>query len=75
VRERGSTVDRVMRTLKVDLPDETATRIEEAARHHGMSLDELIRVSVEEKLVREAEFEAASKRVLSKNEELYERLS
>lgn len=64
-----------MRTVKVDLPDETAARVEDAARHHGVSLEDLIRVSVEEKLARDAEFEAAANRVLSKNAELYERLS
>jgi Arc/MetJ-type ribon-helix-helix transcriptional regulator len=68
-------VDHAMRTVKVDLPDETAARIEEAARHHGLSLDELIRASVEEKLERDADFETASRRALSKNAALYERLA
>jgi len=64
-----------MRTVKIDLPDETAARIDEAARHHGVSIEELVRRSVEEKLTRDAEFEAGAERVLSKNAELYERLS
>ena len=64
-----------MRTVTIDLPDETAARIDEAARHHGVSVEDLVRTSVEEKLARDAEFEAASDRVLAKNAELYERLS
>lgn len=64
-----------MRTVKVDLPDETAERVELAARHHGLSVEELVRASVEEKLARDEAFEAAAERVLSKNAELYERLS
>ena len=64
-----------MRTVKVDLPDETAARVEDVARHQGISLEDLIRASVEEKLARDAEFDAAAKRVLSKNAELYDRLS
>ena len=64
-----------MRTVKVDLPDETAERIELAARQRGVSVEELVRASVEEKLERDAAFEAAAERVLSKNAELYERLS
>ena len=64
-----------MRTVKLDLPDETAERVEEAARHQGLSLEQLIRASVEEKLARDSEFEAAASRVLSKNIELYDRLA
>jgi hypothetical protein len=64
-----------MRTVKVDLPDDTAERIELAARHRGVSVAELVRTSVEEKLDRDAAFEAATEHVLSKNAELYERLS
>jgi len=64
-----------MRTVKIDLPDETAHRVETAAREHGVTIEELVRTSVEEKLARDKEFEAAATRVLSKNAELYERLS
>lgn len=64
-----------MKTLEIHVPEDVAAKIEEAAEHKGVSLDELIRVSVEEKLARDAEFEHAARRVLDKNAELYERLS
>jgi antitoxin FitA len=64
-----------MRNLTIALPEETAARVDEAARSHGVSVEELVRRSLEEKLARDAEFEAAADRVLSRNAELYERLS
>ena len=64
-----------MRTVKLDLPDDTAARVEEAARHQGISPEDLIRASVEEKLTRDDEFAAAAERVLGKNAELYDRLA
>ena len=64
-----------MKTLEVRVPDDIASRIERAAHDRGLSVEELLRSSVEEKLARDAEFEDASNRVLSKNAELYRRLS
>ena len=64
-----------MRVLQVDVSDETAARIEKAARDRGLTMEQLVRESVEEKLARETEFENAAKRVLEKNADLYERLS
>ncbi|HEY0159418.1 MAG TPA: ribbon-helix-helix protein, CopG family [Thermoanaerobaculia bacterium] len=66
-----------MRTLTrwVDLPEDTVERIKLAARRRGVPVEELVRTSVEEKLARDADFEAAAGHVLSKNAELYERLS
>lgn len=64
-----------MRVLMIDLPEETAARIEDAARQQGISPEDLIVASVEEKLARDADFEAAAKRVLAKNVELYDRLA
>jgi hypothetical protein len=64
-----------MPKISVDLPDEIAARVDEAARLHGVSVEELVRMSVEEKLARDADLASAAEYVLSKNAELYERLS
>ena len=41
----------------------------------GVSVEQLVRLSVEEKIQRDAQFEAAVGKVLEKNTELYRRLS
>jgi ribosome-binding protein aMBF1 (putative translation factor) len=64
-----------MRTLEIHVSEEVAARVEAAAQSRGMSIEELVQSSVEEKLARDAEFEKATNRVLAKNAELYERLS
>jgi len=64
-----------MKTLEIQLPDETASKIEEAAQQRGISVEQLLQVSVEEKIQRDAQFERAVGRVLEKNAELYRRLS
>lgn len=64
-----------MKTLEIHVPEEVAAKIEQAAEDKGLSLDELIRVSIEEKLARDDQFEKAARHVLIKNAELYERLS
>jgi predicted transcriptional regulator len=64
-----------MKTLEIRVPDEVAMEVERAAEVKGVSVEELVRVSVEEKLARDRAFDAAAKRVLAKNAELYERLS
>jgi hypothetical protein len=64
-----------MKTLEIQLPDETASKIEEAAQQRGISVEQLLQVSVEEKIQRDAQFERAVGKVLEKNAELYRRLS
>ena len=64
-----------MKTLEINIPDEIAAKIEQAAHEKGVSVDDLIRSTFEEKLAREAEFDKAARAVLAKNAELYERLS
>ena len=64
-----------MRTVEVHITDEVAARLEQAACERKVSVEELLRASVEEKLARDAEFDSATRRVLAKNSELYERLS
>jgi predicted HicB family RNase H-like nuclease len=64
-----------MKTLEMHVPDEVASRIEEAAQQRGVSVEQLLQASVEEKIQRDAQFEQAVGRVLEKNKELYRRLS
>jgi hypothetical protein len=65
-----------MKTLEVNLPEPTASRLEDAADRLGMSPEDLLRISLEEKLARlDDSFRNAVEHVVSKNEELYKRLS
>jgi len=64
-----------MKTLKIHVPDETASKIEQAAQQRGISVEQLLQASVEEKIQRDAQFERAVDRVLEKSAELYRRLS
>jgi len=64
-----------VRTLEVTLPDDVVAKAQRAAADRGVSVEELLRSSLVEKLERDAAFEAAATHVLSKNADLYERLS
>jgi len=65
-----------MKTLEVQLPEQTASRLEEAAERLSVSPEELLLLSVEEKLAElDAEFRESSDYVLKKNAELYRRLA
>lgn len=65
-----------MKTLELNLPEPTATKLEEAAERLNVSPEELLILSLEEKLVQlDDQFQRASEYVLDKNAELYDRLS
>jgi predicted transcriptional regulator len=65
-----------MKTLEVQLPEETATKLEEAAERLSVSPEALLVLSIEEKLAQlDAEFRTSSDYVLKKNAELYRRLA
>jgi len=65
-----------MTTLEITLPDQTASRLHEAAQKLGVSPEELLRISLEEKLEQlDTDFQAAARYVLAKNRELYQRLA
>ena len=64
-----------MKTLEIRFPDEIASKIEQAANQRGISVEQLLQASVEEKIQRDAQFESVAGRVLEKNAELYRRLS
>lgn len=64
-----------MKVLELEVTDDTAAKLEQVATRQGVSVRELLRFSVEEKLARDAEFERAAATVLEKNAELYRRLA
>ncbi len=65
-----------MKTIEVQLPDQTASKLEQAAERLSVSREELLVLSVEEKLAQlDAEFRDSSEYVLKKNAELYGRLA
>ncbi|MEK6286930.1 MAG: DNA-binding protein [Acidobacteriota bacterium] len=65
-----------MHTLEVELPDQTASKLQEAAEKLGITPESLAQISVEEMLVRlDQDFVAAASYVLNKNAELYRRLA
>ena len=47
-----------MKTLEIRFSDEIASRIEEAANQRGISVEQLLQASVEEKIQRDAQFES-----------------
>jgi hypothetical protein len=65
-----------MKTLEVQLSEQTASKLEEAAERLSLTSEELLLLSIEEKLAQlDAEFGASADYVLKKNEELYRRLA
>jgi predicted transcriptional regulator len=65
-----------MKTLTIQLSDETASRLEALADQLGISLEEIAQISIDDQLKRLGqEYEEAAEEVLSKNAELYQRLS
>lgn len=64
-----------MKTVAVHLPEEVLSDVEKLASSRGMSVDEYLRLSLEEKLARDEKYEAAAAYVLQKNAELYRRLA
>jgi predicted transcriptional regulator len=70
-----------MKTITIELSDETAGRLETLADRFGMSLEEVAQISIDDQLKRfqkrrlGQEYEEATEEVLSKNADLYRRLS
>jgi hypothetical protein len=65
-----------MKTLEVHLPEETVLKLKEAADRLSISPEQLLVLSVEEKLAQlDAQFQQATDYVLTKNAELYKRLA
>jgi hypothetical protein len=65
-----------MTTITVQLDDSKAALLQEKAEKYGISLDEFVTASIKDLLAQpEPEFDAAMRKVLSKNKELYKRLA
>ncbi len=63
-------------TIEIHLPEQTAEKLRDAARRLGVSVEEFLRTSIEEKLARiDVDFKTAADYVLEKNAELYRRLA
>ena len=65
-----------MESVIVNLPDQLAIKVKEAASRIGISPEEFIKSGVEEKLLLlDSDFRNAIEYVLNKNAELYRRLA
>ena len=65
-----------MKTVQLQLPDETVQRLESAAKNLNVSTEQLVAATLENRLSElEAEFQKAADQVLEKNAELYRRLA
>ena len=65
-----------MKLLQLQLPEQTAHKLQEAAKRLGVSPEQLSILSLEEKLAQlEDEFHRSAEYALKKNVDLYQRLS
>jgi len=65
-----------MTTITVELPSERLQKLQEMALKFGVSMEELVRLCVEDMLTQpEEQFRKAAQYVLKKNAELYRRLA
>ena len=65
-----------MQTIEIHLPEQIAAKLLEAAQRLGVTVEDLLQTSVEEKLARlDEEFLSATAYILDKNAELYRRLA
>lgn len=64
-----------MKTLERQPPDDIAVAAEAIANKRGVTVEQLVRQSLDEKLVRDADLEEAVREVLAENAELYRRLA
>ncbi len=65
-----------MPTVTITLPEEQLAQLKEKAKRYQVTLEELLRVSLEELLTRpDEDFQQAMEHVLTKNAELYRRLA
>jgi predicted transcriptional regulator len=65
-----------MEAITISLSNDELAKLREMAERHGVTSEELARISIEDLLARpEEEFQSAVDLVLKKNAELYRRLA
>lgn len=65
-----------MRVLELQLPEQTASKLQKAAERLSVSPEQLLILSIEEKLAQlEDEFRRSAEYALHKNADLYRRLA
>lgn len=64
-----------MKVLELHLPDDVALQAEAIATKQGLTIEQLLRQSLAEKLARDADLEETVREVLRENAELYRRLA
>jgi predicted transcriptional regulator len=65
-----------MKTLEIQLPEQTVSKLEQVAERLSVSPEELLVLSIEEKLSQfDEEFRSSADYVLEKNADLYRRLA
>ena len=65
-----------MTTITIPISDDRYMKLNELSHEFGVSLEDLIRISIEELLVQsDDKFQQAMDYVLDKNQELYQRLA
>ncbi len=65
-----------MTTITIPISDDRFVKLNELSHEFGVSLEDLIRISIEELLTQsDNKFQGAMDYVLDKNQELYQRLS
>ena len=62
--------------ITVELDEEKSSLLREKAQRYGLSADQFVTASIEDLLAQpDPEFDEATRKVLSKNKELYRRLA
>jgi antitoxin FitA len=64
-----------MTMVTIEFDDNLLQRLQVSAEKQGISLEDIVRLSIDEYLARRQDFERAAGYVIKKNSELYERLA
>lgn len=64
-----------MKILELPVSDDVALKVEAIANKRGLTVEQILRASLDEKLARDAELEEVVRDVLAENAELYRRLA
>jgi len=65
-----------MESITINLPDRLASELKDAANKIGLSVEDFMKASLQEKLsLLDRDFQSSVERVLKKNAELYKRLA